>query len=125
AVTPHEGERTCRFAAAPCPTMPVGMELRWRRRWRDYRTEQGRSPVREFIRALPLDHQAAIVAEMGAVSAEGLAAARHLQDEIYEVRASAGEVQYRVLFAQEGHRSQILLSLEAPANTDVDISLVI
>jgi phage-related protein len=69
--------------------------------------------VREFLRSLPLGDQAEILAEMAAVSREGMAAARHLRNEIYEVRANAGVVQYRVLFAQEGHRSQVLLSLEA------------
>ena len=73
----------------------------------------GRSPVREFIRSLPLDHQAEILAEMEAVSRDGMAAARHLRNEIYEVRANAGVVQYRVLLALEGHRGQVLLSLEA------------
>jgi len=42
-----------------------------------------------------------------------MAATRHLRNELYEVRANAGVVQYRVLFAQEGHRGQVLLSLEA------------
>jgi hypothetical protein len=60
--------------------MALVMEGRWRKRWRDYRTEIGRSPVREFIRSLPLGHQAEILAEMAAVSREGMAAARHLSE---------------------------------------------
>ena len=65
------------------------------------------------MRALPLDHQAAIVAELRLVSTEGLTVARHLRGDIYEARVTANEVQYRVLFALEGHRGHVLLSLEA------------
>lgn len=42
----------------------------------------------------------------------GLAAARHLRDEIYEVRADGDRQTYRILFAPEGSRSQVLLALE-------------
>lgn len=43
----------------------------------------------------------------------GLVVARHLRGEIYEVRASGVEEEFRILFATEGKRSQVLLSLEA------------
>ena len=42
----------------------------------------------------------------------GLQAARHLDGEIWEVRVDGERVIYRILFAQEGTRSQILLALE-------------
>ena len=42
----------------------------------------------------------------------GLAAARHLRGEIYEVRAEGDRQTYRILFAPEGRRSQVLLALE-------------
>jgi phage-related protein len=67
----------------------------------------------EFIRSLPVDHQAVVKAWMRTVADDGLAAARHLRGEIYEVRVATGGAQYRVLFAAEGRRDQILLSLEA------------
>jgi phage-related protein len=89
------------------------MEPRWKRRWRDYRTERGRSPVREFMNALPAEHRDVVRAHMRLVVLEGLAAARHLSGEIYEVRIPADRSQYRILFALDGHRDQILLSLEA------------
>jgi phage-related protein len=47
------------------------------------------------------------------VAQEGLVEARHLRGEIYEVRADSGSSSYRVLFALEGRRGQILLALEA------------
>jgi len=46
------------------------------------------------------------------VAEEGLEVARHLRGEIYEVRAGERQT-YRVLFAKEGKRGQILLALEA------------
>jgi phage-related protein len=42
----------------------------------------------------------------------GLLVARHLDGEIWEVRVDGERVIYRILFAQEGTRSQILLALE-------------
>lgn len=83
------------------------------RRWRDYRTRAGRRPVKEFIDSLSDEDAAAVVAAMNEIKAHGLVAARHLEGEIYEVRASGNRVIYRVLFAPQGKRSQILLSLEA------------
>ncbi len=53
------------------------------------------------------------MAAMKEVAIEGLACARHLRGEIYEVRAHGDRVAYRVLFAQEGRRGQVLLALEA------------
>jgi phage-related protein len=41
-----------------------------------------------------------------------VAAARHLRGEIYEVRADGDRRTYRLLFAPEGRRSQVLLALE-------------
>jgi phage-related protein len=63
------------------------MQRRTRRRWRDYRTAAGTRPVKEFLDGLS-DPDAAVVA--------------------HGERAT-----YRVLFAQEGRRGQVLLALEA------------
>jgi phage-related protein len=84
-----------------------------RRRWRDYSTPAGNRPIRDFIRALTPDAAAEVLAAMAEVAEIGLAATRHLRSEIYEVRASAHNQTYRVLFALEGRQGQILLSLEA------------
>ena len=43
----------------------------------------------------------------------GLVVARHLRGDIYEVRATGVKEEFRILFATEGKRSQVLLSLEA------------
>jgi phage-related protein len=50
---------------------------------------------------------------MKEVRREGVRAARHLQGELFEVRADGERVIYRVLFAREGEQNQVLLSLVA------------
>jgi phage-related protein len=52
-----------------------------------------------------------ILAAMADVRVNGLEVARHLGGHIWEVRATGDRVIYRVLFATEGTRSQILLAL--------------
>jgi hypothetical protein len=81
------------------------------RRWRDYRTASGGRPVKAFIDALTDEEVASIVAGMKDVVERGLAAARHLRHDIYEVRADAASRSFRLLFAAGGKRSQVLLSL--------------
>ncbi len=84
-----------------------------RRRWRHYETASGRRPVKTFIDRLSDPDKASVLAAMKAVRDLGLPAARHLQGAIYEVRADGDRVTYRILFATEGQREQILLALEA------------
>jgi phage-related protein len=84
-----------------------------KRRWRDYRTAAGRRPIKEFIDSLSDIDAAAVVAAMRDVRETGLAAARHLRGDIYEVRADGDRQTYRILFAPEGRRSRVLLALEA------------
>jgi phage-related protein len=81
------------------------------RRWRDYRTRGGRRPVKEFIDRLSDADAATLVATMRVVALEGVAPAKHLRGDIYEVRADGDRVALRVLFAQEGKRGQVLLAL--------------
>jgi phage-related protein len=50
---------------------------------------------------------------MRAVATEGLSLARHVDGEIYEVRADGEQQTFRILFAPEGRRGQVLLALEA------------
>jgi phage-related protein len=84
-----------------------------RRRWRDYETLSGRKPVKEFIDKLSDADAAAVLAGMEDVRHCGLRVARHLDGDIWEVRADGDRAIYRVLFAQEGRHGQILLALEA------------
>jgi hypothetical protein len=76
-----------------------------RRRWRDYRTTSGRSPVEEFIDSLPDMDASAVLAGMAEVRDRGLAAARHLEGDIWEVRVDGDRVIYHVLFATLSSRS--------------------
>ncbi|MGN6256612.1 MAG: hypothetical protein ACTHN3_02535 [Solirubrobacterales bacterium] len=57
-----------------------------KRRWRDYKTVAGRRPVKEFLEALSDEEVAAVSAAMKEVESEGLRAARHLRNAIYEIR---------------------------------------
>lgn len=84
-----------------------------RRRWRFYTTSAGRNPVREFLADdhLPAGDRDEILAAMKDVQVNGLEVARHLRGDIYEVRADGRQATYRVLFAAEGSRSQVLLGL--------------
>jgi phage-related protein len=56
---------------------------------------------------------AAIASALKDVALAGLPAARHLRGDIYGVRADGDRQAYRVLFASEGRRGQVLLALEA------------
>jgi phage-related protein len=80
-------------------------------RWRDYRTATGRSPVAQFVAALPREDRAAVLGAMKEAADPEARAARHLEGQIWEVRAQGSRGSYRVLFAQEGARGQILLAL--------------
>lgn len=83
------------------------------RRWRDYRTPAGGRPIREFFDTLTDGEAAEVVAAMKEIARGGLEAAKHLRGEIYEVRADSGTRTFRILFAAEGKRSQVLLSVVA------------
>ena len=59
-----------------------------------------------------------MVAAMKEVRQQGLQAARHLDGEIYEVRADGKGVIYRVLFAPQGRHKQVFLSLGGSEEED-------
>jgi phage-related protein len=88
------------------------MPKKFKRQWRDYETEAGRRPVKDFLDALTDDDAASVLAAMKEVRESGLSAARHLEGPIYEVRAAGDRVIYRILFASQGRYSQVLLALE-------------
>ena len=87
------------------------MARRYHRQWRDYRTPGGARPVKAFLAKLTDEEVAAIAAGMRDAKQRGTDAARHLRDDIYEVRADAATRSFRLLFSCEGKYSQILLSL--------------
>lgn len=82
-----------------------------KRRWRDYRTEMGRRPVKEFLDGLDDVDAAAVAAAMKDVREQGRVAARHLRGDIYEVRAEGRRQTFRLLFAEEGQHGHDLLAL--------------
>ncbi len=82
-----------------------------KRRWRHYETGAGRRPVKEFLETLSEKDGAAVAVAMEEIQEEGLKAARHLRGKIYEVRTDGTRVTYRILFAPQGRRSQVLLTL--------------
>ncbi len=68
--------------------------------------------MKKFLDDLTDEDAAGVVGEMKVVETEGMAAARHLNGDIYEVRADGKDVIYRILFAKEGRFGQVLLALD-------------
>lgn len=62
--------------------------------------------------SLTSDERAEITAAMREVTRDGLAAAKHLTGDIYEVKADTNDKFFRALFAAEGQYGQVLLSLD-------------
>lgn len=85
---------------------------KFKRQWRDYRTPSGNRPVKDFLDELSDTELADVVAAMKEVSQKGLVVARHIEGDIYEVRASSDRQIFRILFAKEGRYGQVLLSLD-------------
>jgi phage-related protein len=89
-----------------------GQQSGYKRQWRDYHTENGARPIKDFLMALPDEDRAAILAEMENVRDRGTSAARHLHEDVYEARANYNTKAYRILFACEGRYHHVLLALE-------------
>jgi len=89
----------------------VAFERPARAHWRFYKTAAGRSPVEEFLDSIPLQDRAAIAAAMYEARIHGLRAARHIEGDLYELRASGLEAHYRLLFAREA--KFVLLAVDA------------
>jgi phage-related protein len=83
-----------------------------KRQWRDYQTESGARPIKDFLLGLPEGDRAAVLEEMEYVREHGTSVARHLRHDIYEVRAIYNTKAYRILFACEGRFHHILLALD-------------
>jgi len=87
---------------------------RYRRQWRFYRSAAGREPVRDFLGQLSDEDGAAIAAAMKEVrdAGRGHADVNHLRGDIWQIEVDGQSVIYRLLFAEEGHFSQVLIALE-------------
>lgn len=84
-----------------------------KRRWRDYQTASGRSPVKEFLSELADEEAAVVAAAMKDVRVSGNIGAHHLRGDIYEVIAPTRNKAFRILYASEGNQDQVLLALHA------------
>src|SRR5229473_1761146 len=94
---------------------PIKREARrYRRQWRFYRSSAGREPVREFLDQVTDEDAAAIAVAMKQVRdvGRGHVDVNHLRGEIWQVEIDGKRVIYRLLFAEEGRFSQVLLALE-------------
>jgi phage-related protein len=84
-----------------------------RHRWRFYATSGGKRPAKDFLDSLSDVDAAEVAAAMVDVRQNGLAVARHLRGEVYEIRADGVNASYRLLFAEEGTKGRVLLALHA------------
>lgn len=82
-----------------------------KRPWRDYRTPSGNRPVKEFIEGLSDADAAEVVAAMKDVEFHGLRVAKHLRGDLWQLTADGARESFRILFAPEGERGQVLLAL--------------
>lgn len=87
---------------------------RYRRQWRIYRSVAGREPVREFLDQLSDEDSAAVAAAMKEVrnAGRGHTDVNQLRGDIWQIEVDGKRVIYRLLFAEEGRFSQVLLALE-------------
>jgi DNA-binding XRE family transcriptional regulator len=69
----------------------------YKRQWRDYHTESGARPIKDYLLALPDEDRAAILEEMEYVREHGVSVTRHVRKNIYEVRATYDKKAYRIL----------------------------
>lgn len=81
--------------------------------WRYFTSARGERIVERFIAEQADPDAAAIVVALGRIQQRGVQAARHLRDEIFEVRVAGDKKQFRILFAVEGNYNQVLLALES------------
>ena len=88
-----------------------GQQSGHKRQWRDYHTASGTRPIKDFLLALPDEDRAAVLEEMEYVREQGTSVARHVRQDIYEVRATYDTKAYRILFACEGRFHHVLLAL--------------
>ncbi len=69
--------------------------------------------MKQFLDSLGDEDAADVIAAMKVVAKEGVRVAKHVEGEIYEVKAEGDRQSFRILFAREGEHDQVLLALEA------------
>lgn len=85
---------------------------RFRRYWRLYRTSSGNPIIRDELKALSAGTYANMVSAMDEVVDVGLRASKPLRGEIRQIEADGDHgTTYRLLFAVDGRRRQMLLAL--------------
>lgn len=110
-------EFTC--SVENCPRILTGETKPDARRWRFYETVSGSKPVLDYLNTLSPKEQEKVRTGMAAVKTQGLKAARHLQQGLYQVYAETGLKSLRLLFSPEGKRGTILLAVHIyDKNTD-------
>jgi phage-related protein len=80
-------------------------------RWRFWENARGDRVVAEEIDDLPAEDALSVHAQMIIVRQDGLRAARHLLEDIYEVEAHGIDHSYRLVFSSEGKKGRILLAV--------------
>ncbi len=80
-------------------------------RWRFWENARGDKVIADEIDALPEEDALSIHAQMIIIRQDGLKAARHLVEDIYEVEAHGIDHSYRLLFSSEGRKDRILLAV--------------
>lgn len=98
-------ERPFRLTPRPLPHQAVS------HRWRFWTNDRGDKVIAEEIAALPAEDALSIHARLFIVRDEGLTAARHLVEDVYEAEAHGLDHSYRLLFTSEGAKGRILLAL--------------
>lgn len=80
-------------------------------RWRFWANGRGDKVVADEIDALPEEDALSIHAQMIIVRQDGLKAARHLVEDVYEVEAHGIDHSYRLMFSSEGKKGRVLLAV--------------
>lgn len=80
-------------------------------RWRFWENARGDRVVADEIDALPEEDSLSVHAQMIIVRQDGLKAARHLLEDVYEVEAHGIDHSYRLLFSSEGNKGRVSLAV--------------
>jgi phage-related protein len=76
-----------------------------------FRSDRGREPVRDFLKAIPRLDRKVIGEDIRTVEYGwpiGMPVCDHLGSKLYEVRSTSGKREYRVLFSVYGDRMVLL-----------------